>query len=59
MKKQSNQLIRLNGFQRSMEDEYDSLVKNHTWILAAEDEIPPGQQAFNGKLVYRIKTVSK
>src|SRR5947207_9401406 len=42
-----------------MEDEFDSLVENHTWVLVPEEELPPGQHALDGKWVYRIKKITK
>ena len=46
-------------WEKSMKDEYDSLVENHTWILVPEDELPSGQHTLDGKQVYRIKKIMK
>src|SRR5438034_9320689 len=43
----------------SMEDEFDSLIENHTWVLVPEEELPPGQHALDGKWVHRIKTITR
>ena len=46
-------------WEKAMEDEYDSLLENNTWILVSEDEIPADRQILSGKWVFRIKKISK
>src|ERR1700735_2812642 len=45
-------------WEKAMEDEYDSLLENNTWILVSEDEIPADRQILSGKWVFRIKKIS-
>jgi hypothetical protein len=40
-------------WQKAMAEEYDSLMKNHTWILA---DLPPWRKAVKSKWVYKVKT---
>lgn len=40
-------------WQKAMAEEYDSLMKNHTWILA---DRPPWRKAVKSKWVYKVKT---
>ncbi len=38
---------------KAMAEEYDSLMKNYTWILA---DLPPWRKAVKSKWVYKVKT---
>lgn len=40
------------NWKQAMDDEYESLIKNKTWILT---ELPSGQKAIDNKWVYKVK----
>ena len=43
----------------AMENEYQSLIENKTWVQVKQSDVPPGHQVLNGKWVYKQKTSSE
>lgn len=41
-----------NNWRLAMQDEYDSLIKNNTWILT---QLPPGRKVIKNKWVFKLK----
>src|SRR6266487_1744312 len=40
----------------AMDDQYQSLIENKTWVLVKRSDVPPCCRVLNGKWVYKLKT---